>query len=487
LFVSVFTFIVCYLRSFVLPNAPIALWGDLVGFFNDGSRLVSGQLPYRDYFQIVPPGTDLVYAILIKCFGLKIWIPNLLMVFLASLTALLMTLICARLVRGMAVLLPGLLLCGFSLSNSLDATHHWFSTLAILACVLIFMEEITPLRIVAGGVLCGLAACFTQPKGILALGVIATWLFWSTNAGPIRRQGWIRVIFFVSFSVATFVLVNWYFIHAAGVSQWLFCIFEFPFRYYRLPAVNNWGVIGMEVRSHANRSGMLYLIFDFALFPIAFAGLIAALNWGKVAQKKNWVNLVLVAAMAAAMLLAVASAPSLKRIGTASPLALILFVWMLSSFPKLRLGLSTVALALALFVPIRIQLHPRSYLELPSGRAAFLDQQEHEEYAWVLSNTRPGDFFFGLPPLYYSFHLQNPAPIEVLVTSDYTRPEQVASVIEALEKYQVELVVLRDSHVLLKKSESQGDHLNPFRTYLTRNYRLIKSFRIGDDVWQRAR
>jgi hypothetical protein len=146
-----------------------------------------------------------------------------------------------------------------------------------------------------------------------------------------------------------------------------------------------------------------------------------------------------------------------------------------------------VALALAVLVPIRTQLHPRSYLELPSGRAAFLDPQEHEEYAWVLSNTRPGDFFFGLPPLYYSFHLQNPAPIEVLVTSDYTRPEQVASVIEALEKHQVELVVLRDSHVLLQQSENQGDHLNPFRTYLTHKYRFVKSFRIGDDVWQRVR
>ena len=319
------------------------------------------------------------------------------------------------------------------------------------------------------------------------MGVIATWLLWSTNTSSIRRQGWNRVSLFLSFSAATFVLVNWYFIHAAGLSQWLFCISEFPFRYYRLPAVNNWDVIGMEIRSHTNRSGILYLIFDFALFPIAFAGLIAALNSGKTAQKKDWANLVLVAAMAVAMLLAVASAPSLKRIGTASPLALILLVWLLRSFNKLRVGLSMVALALTMFVPIRIQLHPRSYLQLPSGRAAFLDPQEHEEYEWILSNTRPGDFFFGLPPLYYSFHLQNPAPVEVLVTSDYTRPEQVASVIEALEKHRVELVVLRDSRVLLQKSGSPGDHLNPFRTYVTRNYRLIKSFSIGDDVWQRVR
>jgi hypothetical protein len=38
-----------------------------------------GQLPYRDYCQIVTPGTDLVYALLIWLFGLQMWIPNLLM------------------------------------------------------------------------------------------------------------------------------------------------------------------------------------------------------------------------------------------------------------------------------------------------------------------------------------------------------------------------------------------------------------------------
>jgi hypothetical protein len=91
---AAFNFAVCYFRSFVFPNTPISLWGDQVGFFNDGSRMILGQLPYRDYFQIVPPGTDLVYALLIRCFGLKMWIPNLLTAGLAAITALLMTLNC---------------------------------------------------------------------------------------------------------------------------------------------------------------------------------------------------------------------------------------------------------------------------------------------------------------------------------------------------------------------------------------------------------
>ena len=83
---ALFSFAVCYFRSFIFPDIPIVLWGDQVGFLNDGSRLVQGELPYRDYFQIVPPAMDLTYAFLIRCFGLWEWIPNLLTTCAAAVT-----------------------------------------------------------------------------------------------------------------------------------------------------------------------------------------------------------------------------------------------------------------------------------------------------------------------------------------------------------------------------------------------------------------
>jgi hypothetical protein len=85
--IAVFTFLVSYFRLFIFPNVPMVLGGDQNGFFYNGSRIVSGQLPYRGYFQIVPPGTDLIYSLLIKCFGLYAWIPNLVMAFLAAVWA----------------------------------------------------------------------------------------------------------------------------------------------------------------------------------------------------------------------------------------------------------------------------------------------------------------------------------------------------------------------------------------------------------------
>ena len=124
IFMACFNFLTCYFRTFVSVKVPLVLWGDQIGFFYDGSRMVLGQLPYRDYFKIVPPATDLTYAVLIKAFGVRMWIPNLLMASLAALAALVMTLIASRLMRGPIILLPGLLLASLILVTSTDATHH---------------------------------------------------------------------------------------------------------------------------------------------------------------------------------------------------------------------------------------------------------------------------------------------------------------------------------------------------------------------------
>jgi hypothetical protein len=74
---SLFTFAVCYLRSFILPRVPILSGGDALGFLVAGSRIVGGELPYRDFFEVVPVGADLTYAVVIKGFacapGFRVW------------------------------------------------------------------------------------------------------------------------------------------------------------------------------------------------------------------------------------------------------------------------------------------------------------------------------------------------------------------------------------------------------------------------------
>jgi len=490
---ALFNFLTCYFRSFVSGNVPVVLWGDQIGFFNDGSRMALGQLPYRDYFKIVPPGTDLTYALLIKLFGAQMWIPNLLMASLAAITALLMTLIASRLMRGAIIVLPGLLLASFILLASTDATHHWFSTIAILAALLVMMDGNTLPSVAFAGALSGVAACFTQSKGAVAVTAFIVYLVaYANSRSEILSNGrWKKSLLLGGVAAGVFATVNLYFIQAASLRTWLYCLIVYPLRYYPSPTINNWRVLIDGFPSHAGLITWAVFSFVYATVPLVyFVFLVGKRRLFKKDGGERRDKLQLVAMTGLAMFLAVASAPSLKRLATVSPPAMILLVWLLNRPGKavagFRVLLASTAVALAIAIPVHLQIRSPYYLNLPAGRAALFDPALYEEYHWLLENTYPGEYFFGLPPFYSAFHMLNPAPVADFHASDYTRPWQVAALIDALESRHVSLLVLRRTHDFLWAVGAPSAHLEPLRIYVSQNYRLTKTFPTGDEVWLRS-
>ena len=47
-----------------------------------------------------------------------------------------------------------------------------------------------------------------------------------------------------------------------------------------------------------------------------------------------------------------------------------------------------------------------------------------------------------MPPMYLPYRMRNPAAVEGLMPSEYTRPEQVAATVRALETHDVPLLIL---------------------------------------------
>ena len=62
-------FIFLYLRTFALPAVPFVGNGDELLFFVRALRIAHGEIVYRDFFELVTPGTDLLYAAGFKVFG----------------------------------------------------------------------------------------------------------------------------------------------------------------------------------------------------------------------------------------------------------------------------------------------------------------------------------------------------------------------------------------------------------------------------------
>src|SRR6266478_7526949 len=204
-----FTFATSYLREFVLPHAPVMSWADQMLFATDGARIVAGQMPYRDYFQFVTPGTDLVYAFLFQHLGLLLWIPNLLMVCLAATAVLLTTLAASKILRGSFIALPAALTVGFVLFGGLDATHHWFSALlAIIAMLVLFQlpEGSQDWRVALAGALCGLAASFMQSKGATVTAGFLIYLIWrSLHEKQKASVPWRRCLLLCGAALITFL------------------------------------------------------------------------------------------------------------------------------------------------------------------------------------------------------------------------------------------------------------------------------------------
>src|SRR5579864_2048134 len=73
-----------YLQVFVLPGTPRLASGDQAIYLHDATRMLDGEIIYRDYDHFTFPGTDVMYAALFKLFGVRAWIPQAMLVLLGA-------------------------------------------------------------------------------------------------------------------------------------------------------------------------------------------------------------------------------------------------------------------------------------------------------------------------------------------------------------------------------------------------------------------
>lgn len=488
------TFAVCCLRTFVLPHTPLLVWGDALGYATKGVRLLDGELPYRDFFEFLTPGTDLAYALVFRCLGVSLWAMHLVMATLAALSALWMTWCAGRLVRGWLVLLPAVLLMGWVLSYSLDPTHHWFSTVALMGAVWVLFNGHSLGRAAAAGAFCGVAASFTQTKGATAvIGLIAYFIWIAVREKDQTGQWWRRSLVLSSVlcgsALAIFAVINGPFILASGVERWAWDVMVFPARYFGSVDGNNLTGVVAQFVEYPVRGKWIIFPFQFLVVPLAYVWFFVRLARSKAEPDEPWNQLVLVAVVGIAMLAAVAPAMSIRRCSAASPPAMLILTWLLSKSGKVKtaLALGAVSMALAVVQIAEIQLTPERILDLPVGRVAVpRNANYYDVYRWMAENTKPGQWYFGLPMLTLPLELRNPTPMAEMIRGEYTRPEQVAAIVQGIERVTVPVIVMKPQRNTSSSWDQLPDHLQPFRDELKLHYRNTITFPSGDEIWQRV-
>ena len=481
-----------YLETFILPAIPRAATGDQAIYLHDAARMLDGELIYRDFDHFTFPGLHVWYVVLFRLFGVRAWIPQAMLVLIGVVMVWLSFEISRKLMSRASAILACLLFLTLPFSSYLDATHHWYSALTATAAMALLVRERTPSRLAWAGALLGLGACFAQSMVLTVLGLIL-FVAWEHRR---RGEPWSLFIRKSTLLLGSFLAVvagfNAYFIWKVGLDRFLYYTAVFPFEYYPADRYNTWRAYLQgrpTLRDWANWADLAAWPFIHLLLPLVyFLFLVRYWRESWLRPEVQWERLMLVAFMGLSLLLTVASAPAYNRLYTVSLPALILFVWLLDSPFKLSRillpGLWAIVLALAVIKPVVTQVRWKGILNLPTGRTAIFNRIVYEHTKWISERTHPSDYFFGYQLIGFALRLRNPGPVAFVRPTDYTRPEEVESLVEGLEKHHVRFVSWYAG--LDDTVDAPGDHLGPLRQYLRDHYAVAKTFEDGTKIWERS-
>jgi hypothetical protein len=159
--------VVLYLYPFMRVILPPGDEGTLI---YGAVRVAQGQIPYRDFFEVMGPGTFYWVALFFKVFGVT-WLATRLALLVTSIATALMMFFLTRRLRTSFDTLPAIFLMAVLFGYIWPAiSHHGDSNLLALlsfAAFLVWLDKRWPALLVAAGSTAALTTCFLQPKGIL--------------------------------------------------------------------------------------------------------------------------------------------------------------------------------------------------------------------------------------------------------------------------------------------------------------------------------
>lgn len=489
-----------YLEAFILPWTPIYQGDSSPIFLFESLRMAHGAAIYRDFFELTLPGTQLYYESLFRLFGPRAWIPAITFVFLGGGLVWVGIVISRHLIKGPRALLPSLLFLALAYSSERDATHHWFSTLAVLGALAVLLPRRSPERLAAAGALCGIATLFTQTSGGLVWLGLLLFLIWEGRHARSSRFP-AGAIAWMSGPYALVVLpVLAYYALKVGLARLFYCTILFPLKYFPLWYWNTPRVYLSEVPhfdSWLQWPAVGIWLSIYVLVPaIYFLVLVRYWRSRRNSAGQPWDKLMLINLVGLFLFLSVADSPSWLRMCTAALPGLVLLVWLAGFLPasyraKTTWALAAAGLALAAAFPLMVQAGWHATLPTSAGQAAFLSRSRYDKFLWVRKHTHPGEYVFQASDcdLYFLLGLRDPTPVAFATSTGYTRPGQVREIVQALATGHVPYVlwsVWLDIPKHGAEDRLTQSVLSPLRAYVEKHYHLVRGFGKPDyeQVWE---
>lgn len=463
------------LNLFSLSGTPFLLGGDEQVFWMNAQRLLHGELIYRDFFEFTPPGTDLVYLSAFGLLGSRIWVPNVVVLVLGIALCWLCFHISRFVMKPAQAAVAAALFLVLDYGAWLDATHHWFSLLAVMGALAVLPKARSPARILISGALLGLASFFTQTRGVSAALGVAGFLLWDRfqTQEPWRNCLERQLQLLLSF-VVTWGILSSYFIVKVGIWKLLYFQTSYVMRY----VTGEWDELHRaELNVHAWPD---HHVLVYVAVPLICA--ISLRRWRKASQETSVVagkRVVLLAFVGLAMYAEMAQKPGWLRVDAVAMPSIVLAAWLMAGLAKRLRNYATTMIWIGL---IGLSVHRiwyrndlRSMVEdLPAGRIA-ATHLAGEKLAWIARHTTPGQFFFQAS--YQSVYLPLALRIPVFTFLDrQTRPDFVELDMRQLEAKRVQYILW---------SPLDLPRFPEFERYLAYQYQRVWKFPDQDEIWER--
>lgn len=469
---------------------------DQSAFWTFACRLLSGQVFLRDFHQFTAPGTDLIFAAVFHWFGTGMGSINWTILGLGIALVLASYLVARSILPPRMAALAALLCLVILYGDRLDATHHWFGSLANLLAVLVLIPRRSWPRIAAAGAFLALAAFCTQTRGAAGLLACSAGLAWELRNRPISwRLLGSRLTLLFGVTLAVWLLLSWRFMAQAGLARYWYeqVVYlpkdaHFPMGFLKPQfSLRTWSPQLLPTVALLNHLTTYFLL----LFVCPRVIVLCARRRSDPDPRS--VAPFLLASLGVFQALEVITVLNWNRMAAVAIPSVILAVWLIDRMGPARravvAGCWCVVAASILVKSAATEVHPYTPAELPAG-IALVEQRDADEVLWLAQHTRRGDWFFEVATtrLYAPLALKNPTPVHLLTARGSTPSSWVAEVVQGLEQSRTRYI-LWSPHCGIGYVEGgrlrPSDLLDPLRTYIRYNYTRAAVFANRDEIWER--
>jgi hypothetical protein len=427
-------------------------------------RVLEGQVPSRDFLELMGPGSFYWLALFFNLFGVTWQVTRFYLLFNGVATAFLIYWITRRFIRGAVSFVPSLFVVVLGLPFWPACSDHWDSDLFALvsiACFLKWQETDRKVWLIGAGALAGITSCFIQQKGLFLLLALTVAVFSAPALTRSRRY---------AFSAAGRLLTAY-----ACVGAFVFLMF------YRADALRDllyanlvWPLSAYEtVNSIAYANGMVGAALSpctwlLSTLPVPLAFVIACLcllPFLVIAALPLFLVGALVCSWKPAMrsLILRGHTITLWLTGTAlwlseihrkdifhllygAPVLVIALVVstesLLAGYRLKRITLCAITAGLVLLGSFKLA-ECRSWHRIETRRGTVLDTTQDDALTFLNSDVTRREWVFIYPyyPLYnYLADVRNPTRFSILLYH-YNTPEHFEEVIRELENKHVKYVL----------------------------------------------